>query len=213
MADDAQLLDEMPAQQEAELDRGLYAKFEVRRVDAEAQARQAGCRMFVLDVDDDPHAAGSLLTYAQACEETQPDLAADVGRLVSHHLSGSPASHPSSRLNLMSTAEARHTLQLLELMPADDHLRLTERCAHTVVEQEKRMSIARQIASAKLADLDGYVHGEECATYYEGKCDCGHEGLVNALRDLVRVLGVGSGRFRRNRDWCTSRGGRHKTRR
>lgn len=191
MADDAQLLDETPVR-EAELDRGLYAKFEVRRADAEAQARYAGCRVFVLDVDDDPPAAGALLAYAQACEETQPSLAADLRRLVGHHLGASPAApRPSSRPCLVSTAEARHTLQLLEVQPADEKARLTQRYAHTVVEQEKRMSIARQIASAKSAELDGYVHGEECGTYYDAECDCGHEGLVNALRDLVRVLGVG----------------------
>lgn len=189
MADDVQLLDETLVE-EAELDRGLYAKFEVRQADDEAQARHAGCRVFVLDVDDDPPAAGALLADAQACEETQPTLAADLRRLVGHHLGASPTL-PPSRLCLVCTAEARHALQLLELQPADEKARLIQRYAHTVVEQEKRMSIARQIATAKLSDLDGYVHGEECGTYYDAECSCGHEGLVNALRDLVRVLGVG----------------------
>jgi len=206
VADDVQLLDET-SMRDAELDHGLYAKFEVRRTDAEAQARHAGCRVFVLGVNDDPHAAWALLAYAQACEETQPNLTADLCRLVGHHLGASPALPPSSRPCLISTAKARHALQLLELQPAAEKVQLTQRYAHTVVEQEKRMSIARQIASAKLADLDGYVHGEECATYYEGECDCGHDGLANALRDLVRVLGD---RPRRDRDWRTSRGWWHE---
>lgn len=61
MADDVQLLDETVVE-EAELDRDLYANFEVRRADDEAQGRHDKCRLFVLDVDVeqwDPRAGAS----------------------------------------------------------------------------------------------------------------------------------------------------------
>lgn len=54
--------------------RGLYRKFEVRRVDGSHD----GCRYFVLDVDHDPFAAIALGAYAAVCEDTHPKLARDL---------------------------------------------------------------------------------------------------------------------------------------
>lgn len=46
--------------------RGLYRKFDVRRVDADAQARHGDCDYFVLDIDHDPLALVALTAYADA---------------------------------------------------------------------------------------------------------------------------------------------------
>ena len=60
--------------------RGLYRKFEVRRVggsDAPG-GKHHGCRYFVLDVDHDPFAVIALGAYAAVCEDTHPKLARDL---------------------------------------------------------------------------------------------------------------------------------------
>lgn len=60
--------------------RGLYNKFEVRRVDGSSGlgGKHHGCEYFVLDVTHDPHAAAALAAYADSCEAEYPLLAADL---------------------------------------------------------------------------------------------------------------------------------------
>lgn len=62
----------------------LYHKFDVIRTDnAEADPKSkhfGGCHYFVLDIDHDPHAAPALLAYADSCQATHPQLAADLRR-------------------------------------------------------------------------------------------------------------------------------------
>ena len=60
--------------------RGLYRKFEVKRVDGRDGPGQKheGCFYFVLDLDHDPYAVPAIRAYADACEEKYPVLAADL---------------------------------------------------------------------------------------------------------------------------------------
>ena len=49
--------------------RGLYGKFEVRRVDGSdgPGGKHGGCDYFVLDITHDPHALPALRAYAASC--------------------------------------------------------------------------------------------------------------------------------------------------
>lgn len=60
--------------------RGLYNKFEVRRVDGSSEpgGKHHGCDYFVLDLTHDPHAAAAIAAYADSCEAEYPLLAADL---------------------------------------------------------------------------------------------------------------------------------------
>ena len=61
-------------------DRGLYDKYQVRRVDGSGEpgGKHWKCRYFVLDLDHDPHARAALMAYAASCEEQFPKLAEDL---------------------------------------------------------------------------------------------------------------------------------------
>lgn len=60
--------------------RGLYNKFEVRRVDGSSEpgGKHHRCEYFVLDLTHDKHAKAALLAYADSCELEYPLLAADL---------------------------------------------------------------------------------------------------------------------------------------
>lgn len=64
-------------------DRGLYEKYEVRRVDGSSEpgGKHWRCRYYVLDVDHDQFAIDALLAYAMACEEKFPRLAEDLFKI------------------------------------------------------------------------------------------------------------------------------------
>lgn len=64
-----------------DMERGVYAKFEVRRTDGRDAPgeKHENCFLFVLDVDHDPLAMGALLAYAEAAQEAgYTELAADL---------------------------------------------------------------------------------------------------------------------------------------
>ncbi len=67
--------DENPANE-----KGLYKKFEVKRVDgSDARGgKHEGCRYFVLDLDHDQHAKAAMSAYAQSCKATHPKLSEDL---------------------------------------------------------------------------------------------------------------------------------------
>lgn len=56
--------------------RGLYRKFEVRRVDR--SPKHDDCEYFVLDWEHDPFTVPAVLAYADACEAAEPALAKDL---------------------------------------------------------------------------------------------------------------------------------------
>lgn len=58
--------------------RGLHRKFKVERVDPEAQERHKDCATFVLEPKHDLAARNALITYAEACGNDYPELAADL---------------------------------------------------------------------------------------------------------------------------------------
>lgn len=60
----------------------IYRKFNVTRVDPEAQARHEDCFSWVLDVDHDPYALAALRAYATACQEEDPELARELITMV-----------------------------------------------------------------------------------------------------------------------------------
>lgn len=64
--------------------RGLFRKYDVRRVDGEdAPGRpHHGCQLFVLDLSHDPHAKPAALAYATSCAADYPRLAEDLRRAV-----------------------------------------------------------------------------------------------------------------------------------
>lgn len=59
---------------------GLFRKFDVRRVDGSDApgGKHHGCEYFVLDLDHDIHAPAAIRAYAQACNETHPQLSAEL---------------------------------------------------------------------------------------------------------------------------------------
>lgn len=63
-------------------EQGMYRKFIVRRADGSDQpgGKHHGCGYFVLDMTHDVFAKPALLAYADACEATYPELAADLRR-------------------------------------------------------------------------------------------------------------------------------------
>ena len=64
--------------------RGLYNKFEVRRVDGSSEpgGKHHWCEYFVLDLTHDKHAGAALLAYADSCEAEYPLLARDLRLIV-----------------------------------------------------------------------------------------------------------------------------------
>ncbi len=64
--------------------RGLYGRFNVRRMDGSSEpgGKHEGCFYYVLDVDHDPHAVAALGAYADSCEADYPLLAADLRLLL-----------------------------------------------------------------------------------------------------------------------------------
>lgn len=60
--------------------RGLYNKFEIRRVDGSSEPgeKHHSCEYFVLDLVHDKHAAAALRAYAESCVDEYPQLAADL---------------------------------------------------------------------------------------------------------------------------------------
>lgn len=63
----------------------IFEKYTVTRNDDKDAPGQKhyGCAYFVLDLDHDPHALPALAAYARSCESTHPQLARDLGRVVS----------------------------------------------------------------------------------------------------------------------------------
>ena len=60
--------------------RGLYEKFEVRRVDRSDKrgGKHHGCEYFVLDIAHDLHVLPALLAYAESCKNEYPELSVDL---------------------------------------------------------------------------------------------------------------------------------------
>lgn len=67
-----------PTKDDPDKARGIYRKFEVFRVDEEAQLRHTDCRYYVLDLDHDKYARVAIAAYAAACAEQYPKLASDL---------------------------------------------------------------------------------------------------------------------------------------
>lgn len=61
-------------------EQGLFRKFDVRRVDGSDApgGKHHGCEYFVLDLDHDIHAPAAIREYAKACNETHPQLSAEL---------------------------------------------------------------------------------------------------------------------------------------
>jgi len=60
----------------ADSERGLYKKFEVRRI--RATEKHMNCEYFVLDLNHDKFAMSALTAYAAACKEEYPQLAQEL---------------------------------------------------------------------------------------------------------------------------------------
>lgn len=62
-------MDNRRADNDPDKQRGLYKKFDVRRVDPESQARHEDCEYFVLDIWHDVLALPALEAYERAARE------------------------------------------------------------------------------------------------------------------------------------------------
>lgn len=64
-------------------ERGLYGKFQVRRMDGTDApgAKHDQCSYFVLDLTHDPHAIPAIRAYAKSCRDEYPALATDLNSL------------------------------------------------------------------------------------------------------------------------------------
>src|SRR5574338_1006918 len=65
-------------------ERGIYRKFDVRRVDCSDHpgGKHHGCAYFVLDLHHDEHAADALAAYVGSCREKRPMLAAELTHVI-----------------------------------------------------------------------------------------------------------------------------------
>lgn len=64
---------------------GVYRKYLVKRL-RDREKKHAHCEFFVLDLMHDPFAIPALTEYADACEATHPELAADLrGKVAEMH--------------------------------------------------------------------------------------------------------------------------------
>lgn len=63
---------------------GLYRKYKVTRTDGSSRKgrKHEDCAYFVLDLEHDPFAIPALEAYANACRETEPDLAKDIETII-----------------------------------------------------------------------------------------------------------------------------------
>lgn len=57
-------------------EKGLYKKYEVRRIDG--KEKHDGCEYFVLDMVHDKFSVPALSAYAHACKQEYPELAKDL---------------------------------------------------------------------------------------------------------------------------------------
>ena len=82
MTDIADRLNDLPLRDPSKPDteQGLFQKFVVTRTDGSSSpgGKHEGCEYFVLDIDHDPLHKPALEAYANACESTHPQLAADL---------------------------------------------------------------------------------------------------------------------------------------
>lgn len=82
MTDIADRLNDLPPRDPSKPDteQGLFQKFVVTRTDGSSSpgGKHEGCEYFVLDIDHDPLHKPALEAYANACESTHPQLAADL---------------------------------------------------------------------------------------------------------------------------------------
>jgi hypothetical protein len=65
--------------------RGLYRKYDVRRLD-DLAGKHKDCFFFVLDITHDKFAIPAIRAYAKACKQEYPALAADLYRVAIHFL-------------------------------------------------------------------------------------------------------------------------------
>jgi hypothetical protein len=67
--------------------RGLYDKFEVKRIDGQSEPGQKheGCQYFVLDLTHDEFAPYAVMAYAKVCKDKYPELAKDLLNWVMTH--------------------------------------------------------------------------------------------------------------------------------
>lgn len=74
-----------------------WDKYRVTRTDGQGGygAKHADCRYFALDLtpDHDPFAMAALRAYADACQETCPELAIDLRRIANTPESDAPLTH------------------------------------------------------------------------------------------------------------------------
>jgi len=79
-----------PMSTERDEERGLYRKYEVRRLN-DIAGKHRDCIFFVLDLDHDASAIPAIRAYADACEAEFPKLAEDLRALARGRAPESPA--------------------------------------------------------------------------------------------------------------------------
>ena len=81
-------------------EQGLFQKFIVTRTDGSSGpgGKHEGCEYFVLDIDHDPLHKPALQAYADACESTHPQLAADMRVRYRLTAGGTTAPEPDAEL-------------------------------------------------------------------------------------------------------------------
>lgn len=102
MTDIADRLNDLPPRDPSKPDteQGLFQKFIVTRTDGSSGpgGKHEGCEYFVLDIDHDPLHKPALQAYADACESTHPQLAADMRVRYRLTAGGTTAPEPDAEL-------------------------------------------------------------------------------------------------------------------
>lgn len=96
----------MPSQRDDDRDRGLYPKWEVKRINDTDPPKHPNCDVFVLDWEHDRYAVAAMVAYANACEVDYPLLAKEIRQKVNSHFAKRFAKNEPVGLSL--SPDCRH---------------------------------------------------------------------------------------------------------
>lgn len=97
----------------------IFHKFNVTRTDGSSEpgGKHRDCDYFVLDTTHDRYAKYALAAYADACEETHPNLAADIRQTYTGFTSYNPPTGAVAQVEQFGETEDARAIQPIDAMP------------------------------------------------------------------------------------------------
>lgn len=155
-------------------EQGLFRKFDVRRVDGSDApgGKHHGCEYFVLDLDHDIHAPAAIRAYAQACNETHPQLSAELSERFGPQpaVAQEPVGFRYKTRSIKYPENGWSGWHFQEGVPANYHLTddgnfefLTRLLYDHSTPDVAPTEVLRELVEA-LNDFSNYVHAEQSST-------------------------------------------------